>query len=245
MKVTKGAIREYVADALKPTSPTESDPQPANVSAVVDPQKFDTDPTSDTHKPKDRRELKASMTSLLGDVSDDNAASAYDTIKTSLEKEKEKRDKDMEKSEAIIRKTIRAIIAEEMSFNEDHDDGDSDETEAPNQSSLEGATFEKIAKEAGFSIAGAKQFVEKAMKRFKFMFQMMQEEPEDVEIFVLENMVKYIDYLASSDELQPDEVELLKAHPKVIEELPGFREFLHKAIRKEMKNTDIDDEEVA
>lgn len=114
-------------------------------------------------------------------------------------------------------------------------------------SDVDGATFDDIAKELGFSIAGAKQAVDKALDKAKFLAQDMDE--EDLDILVLTAMNDYITLLSksgvqSSDKLSdPDDdspltsadIQLMKDHPDIIRGLDGFRDFLHNHIRKARK----------
>lgn len=96
-----------------------------------------------------------------------------------------------------------------------------------------GASFEKIANELGFSVAGAKQAVDKALEKAQFLATQMDE--DDREILVLTTMNDYIKYLTKSGELTSADVQLMKDHPDIVRELDGFREFLHNAIRRNRK----------
>ena len=95
-----------------------------------------------------------------------------------------------------------------------------------------GASFDTIAKDLGFSVAGAKQAVDKALEKAKFLGGM---DDDDKEILVLSAMNDYIKYLTKSDELTAADVQLMKDHPDIVRELDGFREFLHNAIRRARK----------
>lgn len=100
-------------------------------------------------------------------------------------------------------------------------------------SDVGGASFEKIAQELEFSVAGAKQAVDKAFEKAKFLFQDMDE--DDREILILTAMNDYIGYLVKSGELTSADVQLMKDHPDIVRELDGFREFLHNHIRRARK----------
>lgn len=97
------------------------------------------------------------------------------------------------------------------------------------------ASFEDIAKETGMSVSGAKQAVDKALLRFKFLHQAMENDPEEVEIMVLTAMNDYINMLNKTGELTAADVQLMKDHPDIVRELDGFREYLHNTIRRAMK----------
>lgn len=100
-------------------------------------------------------------------------------------------------------------------------------------SDVGGASFKEIAKEMGFAAeSGAKQAVEKALAKAKFIMKMDMFEPEELEILVLQSMGDYIDVLENTGELQPAEVEMLKNNPGIVRELDGFREFLDKSLKR-------------
>lgn len=95
-----------------------------------------------------------------------------------------------------------------------------------------GASFEQIANEMGMSVAGAKQLVDKALDRAKFVGSM---EEDELDILVLTAANDYINMLNKTGELTPADVQLMKDHPDIVRELDGFREFLHNVIRKAKK----------
>ena len=101
-------------------------------------------------------------------------------------------------------------------------------------SDVSGASFKEIAKELGFAAeSGAKQAVEKALQKAKFVGTMDQ---DDLEILILQSMSDYVDMLQGSGDLDAQEVKLLKDNPSIIRDLDGFRDFLDKSIRKTRKN---------
>lgn len=100
-------------------------------------------------------------------------------------------------------------------------------------SDVGGASFEQIAKELDFSVAGAKQAVDKALDKARFLMNDMDD--DDREILVLTAMNDYIKYLTKSGELSAADVQLMKDHPDIVRELDGFREFLHNHIRRARK----------
>jgi hypothetical protein len=101
------------------------------------------------------------------------------------------------------------------------------------QTDVGGASFKQIAQELGYaSESGAKQAAEKAMAKVKFAAGM---DPDQLQIVVLTAMSDYIDFLNKSGELTPADVQLMKDHPNIVSELDGFREFLDKYIKREMK----------
>ena len=107
------------------------------------------------------------------------------------------------------------------------------------------ASFQEIAKELGFSVAGAKQAVDKALEKATFLSQDMDE--DDLEILVLVAMNDYIKMLSKGvgvedgeEPLTPSDIQLMKDHPDIVRELDGFREFLHNAIRRARKEQAVD-----
>jgi len=104
---------------------------------------------------------------------------------------------------------------------------------------VSGASFKEIAKEMGFAAeSGAKQAVEKALSKAKFVMKMDLMDPEELEIVVLQSMKDYIDVLKNTGELDVSEVKLLNDNPGIVRELDGFREFLDKALRKVRKTSE-------
>lgn len=104
----------------------------------------------------------------------------------------------------------------------------------------DGNSFKDIAKEFGFaSESGAKQAVEKALSKAKFVGSMDQDE---LEILVLNSMNDYISTLEGTGELSNEEVSLLKNNPGLVRELDGFREFLDRELKKVRKDADSEED---
>lgn len=100
---------------------------------------------------------------------------------------------------------------------------------------VSGASFQEIADELGFSVAGAKQAVDKALQKAQWVGSMSETNPEDLEIIVLTSMNDYIKMLSKTGELSAADIQLMKDHPDIVRELDGFREFLDRAVRKARK----------
>jgi len=101
------------------------------------------------------------------------------------------------------------------------------------QTDVGGASFKQIAQELGYaSESGAKQAAEKAMAKVQFASKM---DPDQLQIVVLTAMNDYIDFLNKSGELTSADVQLMKDHPAIVSELDGFREFLDKYVKREMR----------
>jgi hypothetical protein len=139
-----------------------------------------------------------------------------------------------EKNKAQLQKTFQT-----MKMSDIEEEPTSSEPEARKNvmmSDVGGSSFKEIAKELGFAAeSGAKQAVEKALAKAKFIMTMDLFNPEELEIIVLQTMSDYIDFLKSSGELDAEEVKMLKNNPGVVKELDGFREFLDKSLRKAKK----------
>lgn len=151
--------------------------------------------------------------------------------------------------EESIRKTVRSLLSEinpkfDMSYSGtdygDSDDDDDDDTEKKpkraykttalgNMADVDGESFESIAKKLGFSVAGAKQAVDKALEKARFLAQI---DEDDKEILVLTAMNDYIKMLSKGGTLSAADVKLMKDHPDIVRELDGFREFLHTHVRR-------------
>lgn len=114
------------------------------------------------------------------------------------------------------------------------------------------ASFEDIAKELGFAVSGAKQAVDKALLKAQWVAKLVDYEnphmSDDLDIIVLGAINDYIKKLSKAGVVQSDklsdpdddvitsaDIQLMKDHPDIVEEMPGFREFLHGVIKKAMK----------
>jgi len=161
-------------------------------------------------------------------------------------------------TEETIRRSIRKTLAEiglrsdmsysgiepDMSGIEDDDDDDDEpkkgraykSTAIGNMNDVGGSSFEEIAQELGFSVAGAKQAVDKALLKAQWIGKMQLEDPDEVEILVLTAMNDYIKLLSKSGELTAADVQLMKDHPDIVRDLDGFREFLHTHIKRARKS---------
>jgi len=109
-------------------------------------------------------------------------------------------------------------------------------------SDVGGASFKDIAKDMGFAAeSGAKQAVEKALAKAKFVMKMDLFQPEELEIMVLQSMSDYIDVLEKTGELDASEVQMLKDNPGIVRELDGFREFLDKTLRRARREQEVEE----
>lgn len=139
------------------------------------------------------------------------------------------------KRQADLAKTLKGMKDDADAEEMDRADSPAAGRERKNvmQTDVGGASFKQIAQELGYaSESGAKQAAEKAMTKVKFAAGM---DPDQLQIVVLTAMSDYIDFLNKSGELTPADVQLMKDHPNIVSELDGFREFLDKYIKREMK----------
>lgn len=97
---------------------------------------------------------------------------------------------------------------------------------------LEGHTFGEIAKELGFSVAGAKFAVDTAMEKTKYLLQM---DPDDAELLVLTSMDEYIKHLEKVGDLDKEDVRLMRDNPNIVRELDGFRDHLAQTVKHELQ----------
>jgi hypothetical protein len=98
---------------------------------------------------------------------------------------------------------------------------------------VSGASFKEIAKEMGFAAeSGAKAAVERVLDKARFVGSI---DPDQLEIIVLTAMNDYIDMLNKTGELSAADVQLMKDHPDIVEDLDGFREHLDGVLKKVRK----------
>jgi hypothetical protein len=113
---------------------------------------------------------------------------------------------------------------------EDEDEEDGRSRKNVMMTDVGGASFKEIAKELGYAAeSGAKQAVDKALKKARFAATM---DPDELDILMLTTMNDYVEFLRKSGELTAADVQLMKDHPSIVSELDGFREFADKALRK-------------
>lgn len=246
--------------------PAFDEQMPVNVNKVVDPSACVTDLTNPDFVPQTKPELEVSFRQLMKHVPADEIADVYKSIRlmvndiqTEEESDQAMKMKDKEKStvEESIRKTVRALLSEispkfDMSYSgtdygdSDDEDDDLDDkkpkrayktTALGNMADVDGASFESIAKDLGFSVAGAKQAVDKALEKARFIGLM---DEDDKEIIVLTAMNDYIKMLSKGGTLTPADVKLMKDHPEIVRELDGFREFLHNHIRRARRGAKLE-----
>lgn len=238
--VTKKALQELIQQAMDTILPLDST-DIINVNPVVDPVASETQPENANFVPQNVQELDIAVRSLISVIGDADAPGAYAAVKNALATLEKDNIKNMaqDRVEEMLRKHIRQILKEEnldVAQTADKTNGDT--------------SFERIAASVQgpdgkpFSVSGAKQLVDKAMKRYKFLFDMLDEDEDEFEIFVLESVREYIAFLAKSGELTSADIKLMKDHPGAVADLEGFREFIHKRIERSRlgKDDEMDDD---
>lgn len=88
--------------------------------------------------------------------------------------------------------------------------------------------FKDIAAATDMSVAGAKQAVDKAWRKSRFIDNMFkgQKDPQLAQQEWMEDLVsRYVHTLNDSNELSAEDFALLMQHPDMVVELPGFQDF--------------------
>lgn len=242
--ITEGTVRKLIRDLLEGQDVFEPDVEAVNVDSQIGSLSFD-------------EEDEASLSNVVRSSPDDTSKNVRDVDKTTRER-KTKKETAMKKSqkknlesvvEALLRKKIRKMLSEapiqyhgvDYFGDSSEDDDEPKKTKRAYKSTaiggmadVEGASFSEIAKELGLSVAGAKRTVDQVLKKVRFIASEYQE-ADDLEIVVLHAIKDYIDKLSSTGELSSADVELLQAHPGIVRELDGFREFLEPYVKQHYK----------
>lgn len=257
--VNRQAIRELVREALDGGSerlrysfPVEQSPSVVTTNAVVDPSAYESDPINPNFTPQDKVELDVAVRNLVKNLPDDRIPSIYLTLKSAIDKQQEDESKSSDKDskmtkqdvvEQAIRKAIRQYIVEktvnEVPKAEDDDSNDED-----------GWEFKKMALALGHGdrVHRARQEFDRTMNKTRFLAHM---DPDDLELMTSLAVKDYIELLSSSGELSDEDIQLLKSNDQIVRDMPGFRNFLHKQIKRlsrgkldDMRNAEIDGDEV-
>lgn len=249
---------------------------PVEVSAVVDPSAAVTDPGNDSFVPRNRMELKTVISSMIDDISDDDAVDFYSMFKDAVETNKEKEEKEMTKSgnkavEETIRRVIRNILSEAGPYRDTgmsysgpmsdspripagmkkcqecngqgvlYSDYGNKEEKCPAcngagrvkgrtnvtaaQLGDESEVYDAIAQAAGYgSAAGARGREKRTLEDLELTM--------DERLWLVKDVDDYIKHLASSGELDPEEIKLLKNNIMIVADLDGFKEFQKKRPRR-------------
>lgn len=220
----RALVREAL-DGTRPAQ-TQGPDDAVKVNDVVDPQAAATDSSDRDFRPQNAIELKAAVEHIVDTVPDEKAAEVYGKLKkigdTSSDsyasssstqvnddgKAKMTKSHD-NKVEETIRRAIRLQLVEQIngsSVTEAEDDDEGENTSKKRRGAYkdtalghmgdEGTNFTKIAKDLGFSVSGAKQAVDKAIRKTQFLQTKI--DPDDLEVLILTAMNDYINYLAGA-----------------------------------------------
>lgn len=125
----------------------------------------------------------------------------------------------------------------EDSDGDEDDEDDEDSTPSPGRKKADhgySSDLAEIAEKLGLSSAGhAKTVMDIALKKVKYLIDDVSD--ENRRTLVANAVVKYVDHLESSGELDAEEVDFMKSHPGMVADLDGFRDFLGKIINKKIK----------
>lgn len=258
--VNRQAIRELVREALDGGSerlrysfPVEQSPSVVTTNAVVDPSAYESDPINPNFTPQDKVELDVAVRNLVKNLPDDRIPGIYLTLKSAIDKQEDEskssdKDSKMTKQDVVeqaIRKAIRQYIVEktvnEAPVPKAEDDDSNDE---------DGWEFKKMALALGHGdrVHRARQEFDRTMNKTRFLAHM---DPDDLELMTSLAVKDYIELLSSSGELSDEDIQLLKSNDQIVRDMPGFRNFLHKQIKRlsrgkldDMRNAEIDGDEV-
>lgn len=207
-----------------------------NVNPVVDTQKHDVDPFDPCFVPGNAEELEDAIEQLLRteDIPDEKGevGTMYNAIKDILKT----KGNDVASVEEAVRFAVRGMLKE----NQDQEDSTSaKKRKFSTATDVGGASFKQIAQALSFSVAGAKQAYEKALKKAQFL---AGADESDVQLVILYALKDYCEMLNSSGELTPEEYQLLLDSPKLVADLDGFREMLGKRIKEMMDDEEPEEE---
>jgi hypothetical protein len=241
--------------------PLPSQP-PVHVNNVVDPSAAETDVINPEFTPQTKQEFGIAIRNIVKNVEDERIPKLYDAFHDVVDddEKQQKKEEEMKKAtqsgkktktdvtakvEEAVRKNVKNMLQEmlpsDYSYSgTEYGEESDDDVDVPKKKKLStmtdvsGATFEEIAKSLGFSVAGAKQAVDKALLKAQFIAKMDSDERE---IFTLNAMNDYINVLKKTGEITSADVQLMKDHPDIVRELDGFREFLDKSVRRLRKQS--------
>jgi hypothetical protein len=253
--VTEAKLRSLVKEALDGTqggSVYTAAPEVVQLSAVVDPLEDSTVPCNPSFTPHDKTEFGVAVNNLVRNLPDDEMPDLYRMLKAGVKGSEEAKveSKKVLEAEQAIRREVRRVLRSEgfadasgkgIDYFGGADDNIPDPEEKPvakrrkmsTMQDVGGATFEQIAAETGLSVAGAKQAVDKAMRRAQFLAQDL--DYDERELIVLTAIRDYLKKLETTGEVTAADIRLMSDHPDIIRELDGFREFLHRYIRRAEK----------
>lgn len=262
----KSALKKFIDEAITSANPAViNEPQPDALPINANPIVADEDLTAPSDPPVDDPEfvptnsieLAASLDRLARRIAPELIADFYAEFVKLMERAENGLLGQTEEQpgltvpklnvEEAMRIKVREMIAEAWGdapdkFIDDEDkeeDEEEEEEDAAEQEEIdEKSTFEEIMKYLGFTSArGAKAIVDRTLEKFSFLWKMQDQDPAKFDEFVLSLVAGYIKQLASTGELDAEDIAMLKAHPDMVSELDGFREYAHKYVKRGMRDT--------
>jgi hypothetical protein len=258
IKVSEKAIRSLIESSL-----SSEQQLPVKTNNVVDPLEQDTVVDSN-FSPQTKFELLNAVKNAISLLPDEEANSAYDIIKTALDKYLEKpdgapkmkktpADTSDKKIEENVRKQIRKILSEitpafdtsfsGYEFSDEDDDDDSLKKKKSDKYGFKSTAIGNMADVGGASFDEIAKDLGFAItgakaavdKALEKLRFVVKMDQDELEILVLTAMKDYIKTLEKTGELTPSDVALLKDNPDIVRTLDGFREFLHVYIKRARK----------
>lgn len=213
---------------------------PVIVSDIVDPSAPCTAPDLDVQCPRTSQELGIALVKLAEKVPDEAVPAIYSDVAERISimlKEREDRMSQSERVvEASVRRVVRKMLAEMNVVNE------VDAEKMHNLGQVDaGEGLKRIADELGIGASHAKGVVTRALHKAQFMKNLYEKDPEGTGEMILNAVYDYIQDLHDMDrmpdepegeELTKDDIKLLADNPEMVAELPSFRVYLQKYIKR-------------
>ena len=183
------------------------------------------------HKILDSATENQSAPDAKGQLGDQESEAEKGEVESPNPKDKEG---EKEVKEETFRRMVREILLEMLDdddkkeFDEFRGGGYSIEqpesAPAPSSSSSDGETLEGLADKMGFSGApGVRQYIDKILKKTEYFS--LKVKPEDMNKLKDFAVGEYIDAMAQTDLLDPEDVVELQQAPQAVNELDSFRFF--------------------
>ena len=141
-----------------------------------------------------------------------------------------------QREEILVRAAVRKAIAEGIDSIEALIKKRTNQT----ATDVDGDNLQAIARDLGFSVSGAKQAVDKAMRKAQFLASLPD---SDRDLIVLSAVKEYIRELERAiDPTDPEaptteDIQLMYDNPEIVATLDDFRYFLHKYVKRAAKAT--------
>lgn len=257
IKVSEKAIRNLIESSL-----SSEQQLPVKTNNIVDPLEQET-AVDYNFSPQTKFELLNAVKNAITLLPDEEANSAYEIIKTALDKYLEKPDgapqmkktpaeSSDKKIEENVRKQIRKILSEitpafDTSFSgyefSDEEDDDEPKKKKSDKYGFKSTAIGNMADVGGASFDEIAKDLGFAItgakaavdKALEKLRFVVKMDQDELEILVLTAMKDYIKTLEKTGELTPSDVALLKDNPDIVRTLDGFREFLHVYIKRARK----------